>query len=209
MAVWRRDLGAFDGRRRTGMATTVVVQAVQEDTCLPVGELRLQESGQGGAEPYSCLTLGRYSLPTLRGPPYSFLASRWRRFRCDRRATPSAEPPTRPTARLERGVPARAGTRDRPVAARGPGAATDVHVDGLAAFQVAQRRPIAAPATAPPLRRTHVERPDAYPHRVVATDGHPRRGPAPPVSQGLVGQAGADDAARAGQVRTPRNVVCS
>ena len=37
------------------------VQAVQEDSCLPVGELRLQESGQGGAEPYSCLTLGRYS----------------------------------------------------------------------------------------------------------------------------------------------------
>ena len=32
-----------------------------EDTCLPVGELRLQESGQGGAEPYSYLTLGRYS----------------------------------------------------------------------------------------------------------------------------------------------------
>ena len=30
------------------MATTVVVQAVQEDTCLPVGELRLQESGQAG-----------------------------------------------------------------------------------------------------------------------------------------------------------------
>ena len=65
MAVSRRDLGALDGRRGTGMATTVVVQAVQEDTCLPVGELRLQESGQGGAEPYSCLTLGRYSLPTL------------------------------------------------------------------------------------------------------------------------------------------------
>jgi hypothetical protein len=60
------------------------------------------------------------SLPTSRGPPYSYLASRWRRFRCDRRATPSAEPPTRPAARLERGVPARAGTRDRPVAARGP-----------------------------------------------------------------------------------------
>src|SRR5215216_4262392 len=59
--------------------------------------------------------LGRYSLPTSRGPPYSFLASRWRRFQCDRRATPSAEPPTRPTARLEPGVPARAGTRDRPV----------------------------------------------------------------------------------------------
>src|SRR5215213_5435636 len=136
----------------------------------------------GGAEPYSCLTLGRHSLPTLPGPPYSFLASRWRRLRCDRRATPSVEPPTRPTARVERGVPARAGTRDRPVPARGPGAATDVHVDGLAAFQVAQRRPIAAPATAPPLRRAHVERRDAHPHRVVATDGHPGRGPAPPVS---------------------------
>jgi hypothetical protein len=39
------------------MATTVVVPAVREDTCLPVGELRLHESGQGGAEPYSCLTL--------------------------------------------------------------------------------------------------------------------------------------------------------
>jgi hypothetical protein len=45
MAVSRRDWGALDGRRGTGMATTVVVQAVQEDTCLPVGELRLQESG--------------------------------------------------------------------------------------------------------------------------------------------------------------------
>jgi hypothetical protein len=103
------------------MATTVVVQAVQEDTCLPVGELRLQESGQGGAEPYSYLTLGRYSFPTTsRGPPHGYLASRWRRLRCDRRATPSAEPPTRPAARLERGVPARAGPRDRPVTARGP-----------------------------------------------------------------------------------------
>jgi hypothetical protein len=40
------------------------VQAVQEDTILPVGWLRLQESGQGGAEPYSYLTLGMYSFPT-------------------------------------------------------------------------------------------------------------------------------------------------
>jgi len=60
------------------------------------------------------------SLPTSRGPRFSYLASRWRRFRRDRRATPSAEPPTRPAARPERGVPARAGTRDRPVPARGP-----------------------------------------------------------------------------------------
>ena len=34
---------------------------MQEDTYLPVGELRLQESGQGGAEPDSYLTPGRYS----------------------------------------------------------------------------------------------------------------------------------------------------
>jgi hypothetical protein len=48
------------------------VQAVQEDTSLPVGELRLQESGQGGAEPYSYLTLaGTVSLPPSSGPPYS------------------------------------------------------------------------------------------------------------------------------------------
>jgi hypothetical protein len=43
----------------------------------------------------------------------------WRRVEedpGDRRATPSAEPPTRP----QRGVPACAGTRDRPVPARGP-----------------------------------------------------------------------------------------
>jgi hypothetical protein len=46
----RRDLGARDGRRQTGIATTVV-QAVQEDTYLPVGWLRLQESGHGGASP--------------------------------------------------------------------------------------------------------------------------------------------------------------
>jgi hypothetical protein len=39
------------------------VQAVQEDTYLPVGWLRLQESGHGGAEPYH-LTLGSYSFPT-------------------------------------------------------------------------------------------------------------------------------------------------
>jgi hypothetical protein len=39
------------------------VQAVQEDTILPVGWLRLQESSQGGAEPYH-LTLGSYSFPT-------------------------------------------------------------------------------------------------------------------------------------------------
>jgi hypothetical protein len=41
------------------------VQAVQEDTCLPVGWLRLQESGQGGAEPYSYLTTGRVLLTCL------------------------------------------------------------------------------------------------------------------------------------------------
>jgi hypothetical protein len=38
------------------------VQAVQEDTDLPVGWLRLQESSHGGAEPYY-LTLGSYSCP--------------------------------------------------------------------------------------------------------------------------------------------------
>ena len=36
---------------------------MQEDTYLPVGWLRLQESGHGGAEPYH-LTLGSYSCPT-------------------------------------------------------------------------------------------------------------------------------------------------
>jgi hypothetical protein len=36
------------------------VQAAQEDTYLPVGWLRPQESGQGGAEPYSHLILGVY-----------------------------------------------------------------------------------------------------------------------------------------------------
>ena len=35
---------------------------MQEDTDLPVGWLRLQESAQGGAEPYYP-TLGRYSFP--------------------------------------------------------------------------------------------------------------------------------------------------
>jgi hypothetical protein len=45
------------------------VQAVQEDTYLPVGWLRLQESGHGGAEPYH-LTLGSYSFPYLPLPTY-------------------------------------------------------------------------------------------------------------------------------------------
>jgi hypothetical protein len=51
------------------------VQAVQEDTNLLVGRLRLQERGQGGAEPYPYLTVGRYCLPTSRGSPSSDLAS--------------------------------------------------------------------------------------------------------------------------------------
>jgi hypothetical protein len=187
------------------MATTVVAAGGHR----PPGRLAPPPGvwpGQG--EPYSDLTLGRYFFPaTSRGPPSSDLASRWRRFRCDRQATASADPSTRPAARPERGVPARAGTRDRPVPARGPGAATVIHVDGLAAFQVAQRRPIAAHATAPPPRRAHLERRDAHPCRVVATDGHRGRGPAPPVSQGLVGPAGADDAAGGGQVRTPLKLL--
>jgi hypothetical protein len=45
VAVSRRDLGALDGRRGTAWRLLWQVQAVQEDTCLPVGELRLQESG--------------------------------------------------------------------------------------------------------------------------------------------------------------------
>jgi hypothetical protein len=51
---------------------------VQEETSLPVGWLRLQESGQGGggAEPYSYLILGVYCSPTCsRGHP----VATWRR----------------------------------------------------------------------------------------------------------------------------------
>jgi hypothetical protein len=54
----RRDLGARDGRPGTGWRLLWEVQAVQEDTDLPVGWLRLQASGQGGAEPYPHLILG-------------------------------------------------------------------------------------------------------------------------------------------------------
>ena len=62
MAALRRDLGSFDGlprnRRRDYCGTC---QAVQEDTYLLVGWLRLQEeSGQGGAEPCLYLILGVY-----------------------------------------------------------------------------------------------------------------------------------------------------
>jgi hypothetical protein len=44
---WRSRVVTWRTRRppQNCMATTVVVQAVQEDICLPVGELRLQESG--------------------------------------------------------------------------------------------------------------------------------------------------------------------
>jgi hypothetical protein len=38
------------------------VQVVQEDAYLPVGWLRLQESGQGGAEPYSYIYLAWAAL---------------------------------------------------------------------------------------------------------------------------------------------------
>jgi len=68
------------------MATTVVVQAVQEDTCLPVGELRLQESGQAGRAlllphpgqvlpylPYSRSPSDDRSLPTRRHHRYDEL----------------------------------------------------------------------------------------------------------------------------------------
>jgi anti-sigma regulatory factor (Ser/Thr protein kinase) len=89
---------------------------------------------------------GQVLLPPptcLAGRPYRYLVSRWRRFRCDRRAPPSAEPRTRPAARSQRGVPAQAGTGNRAVPARGPRAATVLPVRGPAAFQVAQRRPTA------------------------------------------------------------------
>jgi hypothetical protein len=76
-------------------------------------------------------------------PPCSYLPPSPRRFRRDRRAPPQAEPPCRPAARSQRGVPAPAGTRDRPVPARGPRAAPVLTVRGLAAFQVVQRRPTA------------------------------------------------------------------
>ena len=138
-----------------------------------------------------------------RGPPYRYLVSRWRRFRRDRRATPSAEPRTRPAARSQRGVPAPAGTRDRSVPAHRPRAATVLPVRGLAAFRVAQRRPVAGRDATQRRRRAHVERGDDHPHRVVAAEGHRGRDTAPPVPQGLVGRAGADDAARRGKGGQP------
>jgi hypothetical protein len=62
VAVSRRELGSPDGRRGTGIATTVV-RAGRAGGHLPPGRLaRLLESGQDGAEPepYSDLILGVY-----------------------------------------------------------------------------------------------------------------------------------------------------
>ena len=69
---WRglasRDLDPLDGLPRNPASYYCGRgQAVQEDTYLPVGWLRLQENGQGGAEPYSYLILGVYChLPASR-----------------------------------------------------------------------------------------------------------------------------------------------
>ena len=73
---------------------------MRKDTDLPVGWLRLQESGQGGADPYSHLILGvdyRF-LPASRGPPCNYLAWRWRRFDVtgERRPQRNSPPDQRP-----------------------------------------------------------------------------------------------------------------
>jgi hypothetical protein len=120
VAVSRRDLGARDGRRGTAWRLLWWCRPCRRTPASRSASSASRRAARAGPSPTPASPWAGTPLPTLRGPPYSFLASRWRRLRCDRRATPSAEPPTRPAARLERGVPACAGTRDRPVTARGP-----------------------------------------------------------------------------------------
>ncbi len=143
----RHPLGSLDGlprNRRRDYCGYVPGRA--GDACLPVGWLRLHQSGQGGcgAEPCSYRILGMHShRPASRAAPPGYLAPSPRRLRRDRRAAPQAAPRTRPAARPQPGVPAQAGTRDRPVPTHRPRAATVLPGQGLAAFQVAQRRPVA------------------------------------------------------------------
>jgi hypothetical protein len=95
-------------------------QAVQEDTS-PLGRLApplRPRPGRAAPTPIRIRILDVSRSPTwLAGPPCSDLVSRSRRVRRARPATPRAEYPSPPTARPERGVPAHAGARDRPVAA--------------------------------------------------------------------------------------------
>jgi hypothetical protein len=63
VTVSRRDLGALDGRRGTGMATTVV-GAGRAGGHLPPGRLAPPPGvWLGRGEPYSYLTLGQVLLP--------------------------------------------------------------------------------------------------------------------------------------------------
>src|SRR6266545_3400683 len=94
-----RDLGALDGRRGTGMATTVV-GAGRAGGHRPPGRLAPPPGERPGrGEPYSDLTLGRYSFPTTsRGPP---TATRRRGgggsdVTDERRPRPTAPPGQRP-----------------------------------------------------------------------------------------------------------------
>jgi hypothetical protein len=170
-----RPKGAFQVRdpsawltacRGIAVATTVrTCQVVQEDTCLPVGWLRLHKRGQGGPAllgPHPEQVL--LSPTCLAGRPHGYLVSRWRRFRCDRRATPSAEPRTRPAARPQRGVPARSGTRYRPVPLLSP------RLPWLACASTRPHR--ARGALVPPLRAV-VARPRGTAHRT-RDPGRPR-----------------------------------
>jgi hypothetical protein len=74
------------------------VQAVQEDTYLPVGELRLQECGQGGASPTTSPWAGTPSHPPRVGRP----TASWRRggggsdVTDERRPRPNPPPGQRP-----------------------------------------------------------------------------------------------------------------
>src|SRR5215217_5794375 len=142
VAVAHRDSAYSAVCRSTGVATTVVAaRPCRGDTSLLVGWLPPRprpRPGRAAPTPTRILDVSR-SPTWLAGPPCSDLASRSRRVRRDRPATPRAEYPSPPTARPERGVPAHAGARDRPVAAPGPRAATVLPVGGPAAFRVAKR----------------------------------------------------------------------
>src|SRR6266545_2229891 len=136
-------LGSLDGLPRgTAVATTVsTCQVVQEDTRLrAAGSASRRAAGRAESSSYRVLGMD-YLFPTcLAGrAPLQVPGIEVEEVRCDRRATPSAEPRKRPAARPQRGVPAQAGTRDRSVPARGPRAATVLPVRRLAAFRVAQR----------------------------------------------------------------------
>jgi len=71
-----RDLGVLDGRRGTGIATTVVGAGRAGGPYLPVGWLRLREGGQGGPSP---TPTSPWAGTPSRLPPVGRPTPTWRR----------------------------------------------------------------------------------------------------------------------------------